>query len=72
MAAGDAGPGHGLRHLLLEAVPLRLGRRHPGEHTLVSRATDAEGRVQPTAAELEYKQTGLENHQQFPRTVRIA
>lgn len=44
----------------------------PGEHTLVSRATDANGAVQPTAAELEYKQTGLENHQQFPRTVRIA
>ena len=44
----------------------------PGEHTLVSRATDAHGAVQPTAAELEYKQTGLENHQQFPRTVRIA
>ncbi len=44
----------------------------PGEHTLVSRATDAEGRVQPTAEELEYKQTGLENHQQFPRTVSIA
>ena len=44
----------------------------PGEHTLVSRATDTDGRVQPTADELEYKQTGLENHQQFPRTVRIS
>lgn len=44
----------------------------PGEHTLVSRATDAHGAVQPTPAELEYKQTGLENHAQFARTVRIA
>ncbi|MXY17635.1 MAG: molybdopterin-dependent oxidoreductase [Acidobacteria bacterium] len=44
----------------------------PGEHTLVSRATDVDGRVQPTADELEFKQTGLENHQQYPRTVRVS
>lgn len=44
----------------------------PGEHTLVSRATDANGEVQPTAAELESKLTFLEDNSQFPRTVRIA
>ena len=44
----------------------------PGEHTIVSRATDADGMVQPTPEELEFKQTGLENHQQYPRTVRVS
>ena len=44
----------------------------PGEHTLVSRATDANGVVQPTAAELSRKKTFLEDNSQFPRKVRIA
>ena len=44
----------------------------PGEHTLVSRATDANGVVQPTAAELARKKTFLEDNSQFPRKVRIA
>jgi DMSO/TMAO reductase YedYZ molybdopterin-dependent catalytic subunit len=43
----------------------------PGEHTLVSRATDADGRVQPTAEELATKKTPLEDNSQFPRRVRI-
>jgi hypothetical protein len=43
----------------------------PGEHTLVSRATDVEGRVQPTAAELAKKKTFLEDNSQFPRKVMI-
>jgi DMSO/TMAO reductase YedYZ molybdopterin-dependent catalytic subunit len=43
----------------------------PGEHTLVSRATDVEGRVQPTAAELARKRTFLEDNSQFPRKVMI-
>jgi hypothetical protein len=43
----------------------------PGEHTLVSRATDVNGTVQPTADELAYKQTGLEDNSQFPRTVML-
>ena len=43
-----------------------------GEHTLVSRATDVNGVVQPTTDELSIKQTGLENNAQYPRTVRIA
>jgi DMSO/TMAO reductase YedYZ molybdopterin-dependent catalytic subunit len=43
-----------------------------GEHTLVSRATDAAGVVQPTAAELSRKKTFLEDNSQFPRKVFIA
>jgi DMSO/TMAO reductase YedYZ molybdopterin-dependent catalytic subunit len=43
----------------------------PGEHTVVSRVTDANGNVQPTAEDLEVKQTFLERNQQFPRTLTI-
>jgi len=43
-----------------------------GEHTLVSRVTDVNGRVQPTAAELEKrKKTFLEDNGQFPRKVKV-
>ena len=44
----------------------------PGEHTLISRVTDAAGRVQPTVTELESKLTSLENNAQWPRKVAIA
>ena len=44
----------------------------PGEHALTSRAIDVNGTVQPTAQELEVKQTFLESNAQLPRTVRIA
>jgi DMSO/TMAO reductase YedYZ molybdopterin-dependent catalytic subunit len=45
----------------------------PGDHTLVSRATDINGVVQPTAGELEkVKKTFLEDNSQFPRKVRIS
>ncbi|HEY4364129.1 MAG TPA: molybdopterin-dependent oxidoreductase [Bryobacteraceae bacterium] len=44
----------------------------PGEHTLVSRVTDAEGNVQPTAAELKRKKTFLQDNSQFPRKVMIS
>jgi len=45
----------------------------PGEHTIVSRATDANGVVQPTAEELtRKKKTFLEDNSQFPRKVTIA
>jgi DMSO/TMAO reductase YedYZ molybdopterin-dependent catalytic subunit len=44
----------------------------PGEHTLVSRATDANGTVQPSAAELTRKKTFLEDNAQFPRKVMIS
>jgi hypothetical protein len=43
----------------------------PGEHTLVSRVTDAAGLVQPTLEELANKKTFLEDNSQHPRTVRI-
>src|SRR5580698_1960759 len=44
----------------------------PGEHTLVSRATDADGIVQPTRADLSRKKTFLEDNAQFPRKIMIA
>ncbi len=44
----------------------------PGEHTLVSRATDINGGVQPATAELSRKKTFLEDNAQFPRKVMIA
>ena len=44
----------------------------PGEHTLVSRATDVNGNVQPAAADLSRKKTFLEDNGQFPRKVMIA
>ena len=43
----------------------------PGEHTLVSRVTDADGRVQPTLEELKRKKTFLEDNSQYPRKVMI-
>ena len=49
----------------------------PGEHTVTSRATDANGVVQPTAEELDFelggvKQTFLEHNAQLTRPVIIA
>ncbi len=44
----------------------------PGEHTLVSRVTDANGTVQPTTADLSRKKTFLQDNAQFPRTVMIS
>ena len=43
----------------------------PGEHTLVSRVTDASGRVQPTLEDLESKKTFLEDNSQYPRKIVI-
>ena len=43
----------------------------PGDHTLVSRAADANGIVQPPAAELKRKKTFLEDNAQFPRKITI-
>ena len=39
----------------------------PGEHTIVSRVTDATGKVQPTEKDLENKKTFLEDNSQHPR-----
>lgn len=44
----------------------------PGEHTIVSRVTDVDGTVQPTAEELARKKTFLEDNGQFPRKVKIS
>ena len=44
----------------------------PGEHTIVSRVTDVNGKVQPTVADLARKKTFLEDNSQFPRKVMIA
>ena len=44
----------------------------PGEHTIVSRVTDGNGMVQPTAEALESKKTFLEDNSQFPRKVMIS
>jgi len=44
----------------------------PGEHTLVSRATDIRGIVQPVKEELANKKTFLEDNSQQPRTVMIS
>ena len=44
----------------------------PGEHTLVSRVTDVNGRVQPVAEEMPEKPSRWENYAQFPRTVMIS
>ena len=43
-----------------------------GEHTLVSRVTDVNGKVQPTSEELSNKKTFLEDNSQFPRKVMIS
>ena len=44
----------------------------PGEHTIVSRVTDATGRVQPTAEENATKKSFLEENTQSPRKVMIS
>jgi DMSO/TMAO reductase YedYZ molybdopterin-dependent catalytic subunit len=44
----------------------------PGEHTLVSRATDIKGVVQPEAADLANKKSFLEDNGQYPRKVMLS
>jgi DMSO/TMAO reductase YedYZ molybdopterin-dependent catalytic subunit len=44
----------------------------PGEHTIVSRATDMNGVTQPDKDGLKRKKTFLEDNSTFPRKVRIA
>jgi hypothetical protein len=45
----------------------------PGEHSLVSRATDSSGRIQPEADDdfIKLKQTYYEANQQYPRKIKI-
>jgi DMSO/TMAO reductase YedYZ molybdopterin-dependent catalytic subunit len=51
-----------------------LGPHDPGKHTVVSRAIDAKGRIQPTADddEIALKKTYWEAYQQFPREIELA
>ena len=56
----------------MEVLHLDWGDATPGEHTLISRVTDVNGTVQPTAEELEVKKTFLEHNAQHPRTVVIS
>jgi DMSO/TMAO reductase YedYZ molybdopterin-dependent catalytic subunit len=44
----------------------------PGDHTIVSRATDVTGAVQPTEKDLESKKSFLEQNSQAPRKLKIA
>jgi DMSO/TMAO reductase YedYZ molybdopterin-dependent catalytic subunit len=44
----------------------------PGEHTIVSRVTDATGKVQPTEQDLANKKTFLEDNSQHPRKITIS
>lgn len=50
-----------------------LGLVEVGSHTVVSRAVDAKGRVQPTAEddEIALKRTYWEAYQQWPRTIEV-
>lgn len=50
-----------------------LGKLKPGKHTLVSRATDINGRVQPSAKddEIALKKTYWEAYQQWPREIEL-
>lgn len=48
------------------------GDAKPGEHTLVSRATDVNGQVQPTAEQIANKKTFLEDNSQYPRKVMVS
>jgi DMSO/TMAO reductase YedYZ molybdopterin-dependent catalytic subunit len=44
----------------------------PGDHTLVSRVTQVDGKVQPTEQDLAEKKSFLEQNSQAPRKVKIA
>jgi len=44
----------------------------PGEHTVVSRAIDARGAVQPTDEDLKAKKSRWENNGQFVRKIRVS
>ena len=43
----------------------------PGEHTIVSRAIDVTGKIQPTAQELENKKSFLEDNSQTVRKIKV-
>jgi hypothetical protein len=43
----------------------------PGDHTIVSRATDSNGATQPEEADLQTKKTRWENNAQFTRKFKV-
>jgi hypothetical protein len=43
----------------------------PGDHTIVSRATDVNGTVQPEEADIASKKTRWENNAQFTRKFKV-
>jgi len=53
---------------------LDLGAVKPGKHTIVSRAIDVNGRIQPAASddEIALKKTYWEAYQQWPREIELA
>jgi DMSO/TMAO reductase YedYZ molybdopterin-dependent catalytic subunit len=77
----DGGP---WRKAVLDAKPrskycwvffsLDLGAVNPGKHTIVSRAIDVNGRIQPSAEddEIALKKTYWEACQQWPREIEVA
>jgi hypothetical protein len=50
-----------------------LGAAEPGKHTVVSRAIDQNGRIQPAAQddEIVLKKTYWEAYEQWPRTIQV-
>ncbi len=52
---------------------LDVGAVRPGKHTIVSRAIDVNGRVQPSAQddEIALKRTYWEAYQQWPREIEV-
>lgn len=68
--AAEVEPSRGRYAWRLWSIP--LGELAPGPHTLASRATDAEGRVQPTTAELRERiQSGREDFAIWTRTIAV-
>lgn len=67
----DAGP---IEKYCWRFFSLDLGPVAPGKHTIVSRAIDANGRVQPSADddEIALKKTYWEAYQQWPREIEVA
>jgi hypothetical protein len=49
----------------------RVGELGSGDHTIVSRATDANGVMQPEQSALDQKKTNWENNGQFVRKFTV-
>ena len=71
MAGGDAGFVNHQREVGWKLFNYTVNSLSPGEHTLVSRAIDATGKIQPTAQELENKKSFLEDNSQTVRKIKV-